>query len=258
MMTNLFLKAKESNKKIASGQSGDHSGKTTPTKRILTKNISKIPPYLVAVLCATSFYLFEFFPDSSSEYAIDKKEHIEAKKKRAIALKKVKKFAEGSEVYSEYLREKLNANKTWEALKNAKRRDRVFGFTNFKQFIGEFGPMLGLFIYALVNLFRSFYFEHRNIGMKFFHGLIISVTMFYFLWIFQQFQDFSKITYYAMTLLSAAVVVLAIYLITKYQDHYINRLKEKVSRLAAFSFLHIKQEKKSEMLNLFRELSKDP
>ena len=256
-MTNLFLKSKESNKKKASGQSGDHSGKTTPTKRILTKNISKIPPYLVAVLCATSFYLFEFFPDSSSEYAIAKKEHIEAKKKRAIALKKVKKFAEGTDVYQQYLIEKEKTDRAWQTLLRVKSEERFFGFTNVKQFIGEFGTMLGFFVYALVNLFRSFYFEHRNIGMKFFHGLIISVTMFYFFWMFE-YSDFNKITYYAMTLVSAAVVVLAVYLITKYQDHYINRLKEKVSRLAAFSFLHTKQEKKSEMLNLFRELSKDP
>lgn len=174
------------------------------------------------------------------------------------ALKKVKKFAEGTDVYQQYLIKKENTDRAWQTLLRIKSEERFFGFTNFKQFIGEFGTMLGFFVYALVNLFRSFYFEHRNIGMKFFHGLIISVTMFYFLWIFQQFQDFSKITYYAMTLLSAAVVVLAVYLITKYQDHYINRLKEKVSRLAAFSFLHTKQEKKSEMLNLFRELSKDP
>ena len=229
----------------------------TPTKRILTKNISKIPSYLVAVLCATSFYLFEFFPDSSSEYAIAKKEHIEAKKKRAIALKKVKKFAEGTDVYQQYLIEKEKTDRAWQTLLRVKSEERFFGFTNVKQFIGEFGTMLGFFVYALVNLFRSFYFEHRNIGMKFFHGLIISVTMFYFFWMFE-YSDFNKITYYAMTLVSAAVVVLAVYLITKYQDHYINRLKEKVSRLAAFSFLHTKQEKKSEMLNLFRELSKDP
>ena len=251
-MTNLFLKAKESNKKTLSTQVG--VGKVMT---IQTKKVKLFFSYLIAVICIISFYLFEFFPDLSNDYRIAYQKHVEAKGKRAVALKKVKKFAEGSKVYSEYLREKLNTDKAWEALKNVKRRDRVFGFTNIQQFMGEFGPMLGLFIYALVNLFRSFYFEHRNIGMKFFHGLIISVTMFNFFWMFE-YSDFNKITYYAMTLVSAAVVVLAVYLITKYQDHYINRLKEKVSRLAAFSFLHTKQEKKSEMLNLFRELSKDP
>ena len=160
-------------------------------------------------------------------------------------------------MYQQYLIEKEKTDRAWQTLLRVKSEERFFGFTNVKQFIGEFGTMLGFFVYALVNLFRSFYFEHRNIGMKFFHGLIISVTMFYFFWMFE-YSDFNKITYYAMTLVSAAVVVLAVYLITKYQDHYINRLKEKVSRLAAFSFLHTKQEKKSEMLNLFRELSKDP
>ena len=127
-----------------------------------------------------------------------------------------------------------------------------------KFFLYELGPNLCWFSSLIFITFRSFYFERDNIGVKVLYTVMISLSIFKFFWIFQQFQDFSKITYYAMTLVSAAVVVLAVYLITKYQDHYINRLKEEVSRLAAFSFLHTKQEKKSEMLNLFRELSKDP
>jgi len=114
-----------------------------------------------------------------------------------------------------------------------------------------------LFIYALINLFRSFYFDRKNVGMKFLHGLIISVAIFYFFWMFDDYSDFSKATYYLMTFASAGVVVLAVYLITKYQDHYINKLKETVSRLVAFSFLHTKQEKKPEMLEMFKELSEE-
>lgn len=89
------------------------------------------------------------------------------------------------------------------------------------------------------------------------HGLIISGTMYYFFWVFQQFQDFSKFIYYIMTFISAAVVVIAVSLISKHQRHYINKLKETISRLVAFSFLHTKQEKKQEMLQMFRDLSKE-
>ena len=249
MMNKLFWKSKESNSQKSSDQALDRQEKMT-----LTTKSSRVSLYLLAILSATSFYLFEFFPDSSSEYLIAQKEHTEAKKKRTIALNNVKEFAKGTEVYQKYLIEKEKTDKAWQTLLKAKNEQRVFGCTNIKQFMCEFGTMLGLLIYALVNLFRSFYFEPENAGMKLFHGLIISVTMFYFFWMFG-YYDYSSMTYYLMTFFSAGVVVLAVYLITKYQDHYINRLKYQVSRLAAFSFLHTKQEKKSEMLNLFKELS---
>ena len=83
------------------------------------------------------------------------------------------------------------------------------------------------------------------------------MTVFKFYDIFQQFQDVSKALYYVLTFLSAGVVVLAISLISKHQRHYINKLKETISRLVAFSFLHTKQEKKQEMLQMFRDLSKE-
>ena len=60
-----------------------------------------------------------------------------------------------------------------------------------------------------------------------------------------------------MTFVSATVIVLAVSLIAKYQHHYINSLKETISRLAAFSFLHTQKEKKPEMLQLFKELSEE-
>ena len=251
MMNKLLWKAKRPINQIASTRAETDKEKTIPTRR--NKLFLK---YLIAIICIASFYLFEFFPDSSEEYVIAKKEHIAAKKKRTIALNKVKKFSEGSEVYKQYMEEKINTDRAWENLKKVKEKDKVFAFTNIQQFMGEFGPMLGLFIYALINLFRSFYFERKNIGMKFFHGLIISVTMFYFFWMFE-YSDFSKATYYVIAFASAGIVVLAVYLITKYQDHYINKLKEVVSRLVAFSFLHTKQEKKPEMLKMFKELSEE-
>ena len=173
MMNKLFWKFKGLISQKSSGRGTDRQEKMT-----LTTKSSRVSLYLLAILSATSFYLFEFFPDSSSEYLIAQKEHTEAKKKRTIALNNLKEFAKGTEVYRQYLIEKEKTDKAWQTL-----------------------------------------------------------------------------TYYLMTFFSAGVVVLAVYLITKYQDHYINRLKYQVSRLAAFSFLHTKQEKKSEMLNLFKELS---
>ena len=105
----------------------------------------------------------------------------------------MKEFAKGTEVYQQYLIEKEKTDKAWQIFLKAKSEQQVFGFKDLRQFMSEFGIMLGLFIYALVNLFRSFYFEPENAGMKLFHGLIISVTMFYFFWMFE-YYDYSKMT----------------------------------------------------------------
>ena len=83
-------------------------------------------------------------------------------------MSELKKFTEGTVVYNKYLKEKVATDKAWEDLIKTKELQKVFEFTNMQQFVGEFGPMLGLLIYALVNLFRSFRFENQNIGMKVF------------------------------------------------------------------------------------------
>ena len=93
--------------------------------------------------------------------------------------------------------------------------------------------------------------------MKVIHGFIISVCLFNFFWIFQQFQDFNKATYFLMIFASAAVVVFAVFLITKYQDHRINRLKKGQFELAKFTFKNTKPEKREEMLNTIERIVKD-
>lgn len=223
-------------------------------RKLITR---KIRPYIVGFICLLCFYSYEFIDDFSNHYYTTLDHHKKAKDNRTLALSKVKEFAKGSIVYSEYLEQKSITDATWKEYQKAKRQEEVFGFKSIHFFWERFGLFLGFFAYALFNLFRSFYFESKNIGNKVLHGFIISVCMFYFFWIFQQFQDFPKIAYYTMTLVSAGVVVWTVYLITKYQGHYINKLKKTISLLAAFSFLNTRDEKKPEMFELFRELSED-
>jgi hypothetical protein len=180
-----------------------------------------------------------------------------SKKERTKALSKVKELAKGSPEYVAYVEAASKTNLSYEKLKQVRKDDKFFGFSNKQQFFGEFGPMLCFFIYAIFNLFRSFYFERKNLGVKIFHGIIISGTLFYFFWIFQRFQDFSKATYYLMTFVSAGIIVLAVYLITKYQDHYINILKKNFRDLAIFSIKNTKEEKKEEALSLIKKITKE-
>ena len=226
----------------------------TEEKKLIT---TKVKPYIIGLICIICFYSYEFINDYSDNYYISINNYKKAKDNRTEALNKVKEFAKGSIVYNKYLDKKSIAEKTWEKHNKIKKEEQFFGFKSLHFFWERFGLFLGIFVYALYNLFLSFSLERKNIGSKVIHGFIVSVCMFYFFWIFQQFQDFSKPTYYFMTFVSAAIIVFAVSLISKYQNLGTNKLKETISRLAAFSFLHTKQEKKPEMLELFKELSKD-
>ena len=246
MMNYLLWKRKRSTKKIQQTQT------TTEDQLLIRTRTKKYLKYFFALILGTLFYSFEFIPNfSDREYGAEKQVK-EAKKINAIALSKVKEYAKGSQAYQDYIKANNQKKEVFKHYNSVIEEEKVFGFNSFQLFWERFGLFLGFFIYALHNLFQSFYFERKNLGNKVLHGFIISVCMFYFFWIFQKFQDFSKVTYYLMTFASAGIVVLAVYLITKYQDHCINKLKETVSRLAAFSFLHTKQEKKPEMLELFK------
>jgi hypothetical protein len=226
-------------------------------KKEKTKKARNFAYYLLAIVCATSLFSFEFFPDETTEHQEATKLWRADKKERTRTLTKVKELAKGSPEYAAYSKAAKKTNSSYEKLEKVRKEDEFFGFTNKQQFFGEFGPMLCFFIYSLFNLFRSFYFERKNTGAKVFHGIIISGTLFYFFWIFQAFQDFSKITYYSMTLIMGGLVVLAVYLITRYQNHYINRLKKNIRDLVAFTFVNTKQEKKEEMIETLEKMSKD-
>ena len=213
--------------------------------------------YLFCLLLGASFFSFEFFPNFSEDYYSALNEYRSVEKANKLALGLVKKNAMGTPAGDSYEETRALSLEKWNQFETIRNNEKVFGFKSMHFFMERFGLFLGIFMYALYNLLVSFYYERKNLGSKIIHGFILFVCMFYFFWIFQQFQDFSKFTYYIMTFISAAVVVIAVSLISKHQRRYINKLKETISRLVAFSFLHTKQEKKQEMLQMFRDLSKE-
>jgi hypothetical protein len=252
-MSNLFLKYKQSTNKIHLTQEDQDKEE----KKERTTKARSLAYFLLALFCATSLFSFEFFPDETENHKKATIEWRKSKEVRGKLLSKIKKLSIGT---PEYIAYKLAVDKTeilYEKLKKVRKKDRVFGFTNMQQFFGEFGPMLCFFIYALFNLIRSLYFERENLGSKIIHSLIIFGTIFYLFWIFQQFQDFSKITYYLVTFVSAALVSIAVWLITKYEEHYINVLKSKYLNLVKFTFNNTKEERRKEMLSMLSEAEKE-
>lgn len=251
MTKNSYYKHKPRTKRTPQLQTVTEERPLTQTK---TKKYLR---YIFALILGISFYSFEFIPDFSEQYYSAEKEAKNAKNINSIALAKVKDYAKGTEVYNAYLEVNKRKKEVFENYNAVVENEKVFGFKSLHFFWERLGLFLGFFMYALYNLYRSFYFERRNAGNKILHGFIISVCVFYFFWIFQTFQDFSKITYYLITILSAAVVVLAVSLVTKYQDHYINKLKKNIRDLVAFTFVNTRQDKKDEMIETLEKMSKE-
>lgn len=250
-MSKLFWKRKPLTKRITQTQT------TTADQQLIQAKTRNYILYGLALLFGASFFSFEFFPNFSEDYYIAEKQAKEAKRINAIALSKVKEYARGTQVYRDYIKANNQKKEVFKHYNSVIEEEKVFGFNSFQLFWERFTFTLMIFIYAIYNLFRSFYLESKNIGSKLMHFFVINFCVFYFFWIFQKFQDFSKITYYLVTFISSIAVFTMIYLMTKYRDRYINKLKETISRLVAFSFLHTKQEKKQEMLQMFRDLSKE-
>ncbi|WP_157821892.1 hypothetical protein [Tenacibaculum sp. Bg11-29] len=218
---------------------------------------NKIAPFIVAIICITSLYSFEFLPSFSDGYSSALNEYKIAEKINKSALSEIKENAKGTSSGDKYVETFAVSLEKWKKFKVAKNEEAVFGFKSLQLFIAELGPMLCFFIYILYMIFRSFYFDRKNVGVKVLHGLILTGPIFYFYWIFQPFQDVSRVTYYFMTFVSAIVVVFAVFLITKYQDHRINRLKKGQFELAKFTFKNTKAEKREEMLTTIERIVKD-
>ncbi len=223
---------------------------------LILQRIKKISKFiLLTVFFGIVFYSFEFVKPHSEEYNLTKELVIKANKANIATLKSVKKFAKGSAVYKKYMAANKNKKIAVNKFNEAKESEQIFGFKTLKIFLKEFGIFLGFFFYALFNLYRSFRYERFSIGIKIYHSFIISVCVFYFFWIFQQFQDFSKPMYFLMTLAAAYFVFLAMHLLFKNKKTKEERLRANLMEVAKFTFKNTKPEKREEMLDLIKEIA---
>ncbi len=212
---------------------------------------------LFSLLLGTVFYSYQFIPEFSDRYHEANDNFQVAKKENTIALSEIKKIAKGTTEYVAYQKARQKKKESLDRFHEVKAEESVFGFKSSHFMLERFGIFFGFLMYAMYNLVRSFYFERKNKGSQFLHTFIISVCMFYFFWIFQTIQDFPKALYYLMTFLSAFIVYIIIKFITKYQDHYINKLKKNIKDLSVFMFLNTEKEKHPEMLETLEKVSKD-
>ncbi|MDC1162611.1 hypothetical protein OAT18_04145 [Tenacibaculum sp.] len=208
-------------------------------------------------MCGIFFYSHQLIPKHSEEHILLEKEYLASVKKRTLALNKVKELTKGTELYNSYMIEKKATKLAWKNFKNSKESEKIFGFKSIRYFIERFGLMLCIFCYAVYNLIKSYRNESKNIGALVIHTFIISVTFFYFFWIFQRFQDFSKATYYIMTVASAIFISIAVYLITRYRKDTISQLQKRLFLVAKSALLNTQSNKKEEMHDLLKKIAND-
>ncbi|WP_348738476.1 hypothetical protein [Tenacibaculum sp. 190524A02b] len=199
-------------------------------------------PYVIAVACTTAFFAFEYFPSKTKSYIEAKQKHSEAKNKRKKTESEIIKLAKGTELHTQYLKEKKIADITWEKLKEVKKHDQIFGFRNYQSFFAELGWVIGLFIYSLFNLFRVFTSSNNDVGYSILHSVIISISIFYLYWIFQPLPDLSTTSYYFASVISGLFVTLSIYLMSKYKFSDIGKLQNIIRGLFDFIIIETEEE----------------
>lgn len=212
----------------------------TTTKLVMKKN-NQIYPYFLAVVCSTAFFSFEYVPEKSLKLKESTKKYLKAKKKRTEALNKLKEYTKGTALYEAYLIEKKNTDKLYSNLKEVKQNDRFFNFKNIQQFLGEIGWVLGLFMYSLFNLFKSYTATNKERGYIFLHSVLLSIACFYLFWIFQPYQDIPRVWYYIMSVASGIVISYAVYLMAAYKFSDVGKLQLIIRNLFDFILVDAKE-----------------
>lgn len=189
-------------------------------------SVKDVLTYVLVLLCGTMFYLHKFIDPFSDNYRSKLKMHKSIKKYRTQSILNIIEDSKGSSNHEEYLKYKTLTDEAWKEFQDAKKEEKILGFKSIHFFIERFGLTVLIFTYALFNLFRSFYFERKNISNKVFHTFVLSVGVFNLFWIFNTFQDFSDFTYFFMTIFSAFILSVGVYLFIKYRKTTIQKLEE--------------------------------
>ncbi|CAA0204075.1 membrane hypothetical protein [Tenacibaculum maritimum] len=223
----------------------------------IIQKVKSVLVYLIAIVCITSLFSFEFLNGYSDGFLLSKSKYEKEINNVKKALAEVKRISKNTREYEGYLKAKTVKNETKILYLELKKKEEVFGFDNKKIFLAQFGSMFCFLIYGLFMLFRSFRKEKKNFGIKILHATILIGPIFYMYWIFQPFQDVSRASYYFVAVVSTFLVVLAVYLITKHKRDKINYLQENLLEVARFTFKNTKPEKREEMLEMIKKIAKN-
>lgn len=211
----------------------------------------------MAVFCVTSLFSYEFIVnDYSEEFFASKSQYKSDVSKLKEAREALVSIQSESNELKNYLIATDNKVLSKKEYFKQKEREQFFGFANKKIFLAEFGPMLAFLIYILFNLIRAFYKEKKHKGIILLHTSLLTGPIFYMYWIFQPFQDVSKPTYYAASILSTIIISIGVYFISKYRRDDLQNYRENLMEVARFTFQNTKPEKREEMVNMIEKVAR--
>ncbi len=226
------------------------------TSSITQKTKELITFVVLAVVIATAFFIHMSIPPIPKEYKQAKANWEVLKSKNTKALNAIKQlnfdlhkekitteeFLQKQpalvEAYSKINTEKNEFQKIALEIKS---EAKFLHFKSFQFFLGEIGWAAGLFLYALVNLFNTFYLKNRYIKREFtgkilLHSTLLFVGCFYIAYVFHSELDFAKIWYFIAMAFCAITLVFASKFI---MNTYLKRteyLRENIDRLITFIF----------------------
>lgn len=214
--------------------------------------------YLIAaVICSAAFFVHEFFPNETLEHEALRLEYNSLKKVRTKEFNKLKKASAHLPEYKSYTVAKKNATITFNKLRDQKIKDSFLGFTNFNQFLGEFGWALGLSLYSLFMLIVANFRSKQSKGEYILHGTLLSIGLFYIYYTIQPFKDFNKITYIAFAFITSVTIVFAVRFIIMDRKRYIQSLLSNIRTLVSFVLNNTKEDKEEEKWNVLEKVAND-
>ncbi|WP_272152152.1 hypothetical protein [Tenacibaculum aiptasiae] len=163
----------------------------------------------------------------------------------------------GTDLYNKFKEQNDKTNVLWDEFKSVRNKDKVFVFKSMRFFIERFGLILCFFIYGFYNLNKTLRREKNNIGAVLFHTYIISVCIFYFLWIFQKFQDLNLASYILITITSASLITIGLYYMVKYKKDSITKLREQMFKISLIAIKNAKNEKIDVVAHNLKKIAED-
>ena len=218
--------------------------------------IKNVLIYFIAIIFSLIYFVHAFLPHRSEAYLSALNSHKKEMAKRAKIRSEVVELSKGTPLYEEYLKQKKITDKAWNIFLKVQKEERVFGFKSFRVFIEIFWYSLIVLIFAIYFLVRSFYFDYENVGVKVVCGSVISIAVFKLYWLFQQFQDLSPIAYVFVSVITAFLIVMGIYLVTKRKELYVDKMNRSLMVLGEKALVNSKPEKRAEMHEFIKQLLK--
>ncbi len=192
--------------------------------------------YLLAMICVIAFFINEFQPKYTSEYLQVFGKYQSAKKVFTDVLEELKTSQKGTMIYEKYIIEKRIKDISKQKYLDILKKEQFLAFTNFKQFLGEFGWALGLFIYSIFNLTLALVRKGESLkGQLILHTTFVFISMYFINWCLIP-HDYSREIYFVYAILMTSLILLGTYLLIKSKFKYILHLQNSIRLFFLFLY----------------------